>query len=287
MRKPLKGLTAVALAAVLAVGLSACDDFPIDVPTQLPTQLPDISLPPIPSLDPQPRTTVTVTADPQPAPVVTETVTGDPVPAPAVTHTVTVSPDASAPAEVTVNVTSTVTATPEPSVSPGVTVTFTPGPQDMPPVSATPGTAPWWMQLLLGVMIAALLLLWWTTAAARNKGKRRLAASREQLAWAEGELAPHVLSQPTAAQVQAAWEVSRPDVMEIDRELYNQSTTLSTQWLRSRAAQGRVVLGELIAALDAAASPDAPTDADAVRAANAQIDAARSHVRLWLAASPV
>jgi hypothetical protein len=134
----------------------------------------------------------------------------------------------------------------------------------------------------LGLIIAGLLAWWWSAAASRANGKRRLNAARTQMAWADGSLAPHVLGQASAADAQAAWEEGKPRLADLDRELYKQSTSAPSQELRTSASQGRVLLGEFTAAMDADTAPDVSDNADAVRARRARIEAARSQLRNWI-----
>lgn len=297
MRKSLKPFVAVAMGAALVTGLAACDALP---PIEIPSELPDISIPPIPTGDPVPGpiVTETVTADPAPAPIVTVTVTEDGVPGPQPTETVTAEPgpqptitvtadpdDPNPVPTVTVTVTSNVTATPSPEPSPSVTPTPMPSPEVDPPVDVEDDPTKWWPWILLGLIVAGLLAWWWSTAASRSNGKRRLAAAGAKMAWAEESLAPHVLGQASAAEELAAWQASRQTLDELDRELFTQSTSAPTQALRTAAVQGRAVLGELRAALDAETSLGAKPDADAVRASRGRVDAARAQVRAWVAAA--
>lgn len=299
MRKSLKPFVAVAMGAALVTGLAACDALP---PIEIPSELPDISIPPIPTGDPVPGpiVTETVTADPAPAPIVTVTVTEDGVPGPQPTETVTAEPgpqptitvtadpdDPNPVPTVTVTVTSNVTATPSPEPSPSITPTPTPmpSPEPEPEYDGEVSTVAYWPWILLGLIIAGLLAWWWSTAASRSNGKRRLAAAGAKMAWAEESLAPHVLGQASAAEELAAWQAGKPTLDELDRELFTQSTSAPTQALRTAAVQGRAVLGELRAALDAETSLGAKPDADAVRASRGRVDAARAQVRAWVAAA--
>lgn len=287
---------------MLALGLSACDGLPIE----LPTDTGDINLPELPTSIPIPPViTETVTADPEPQPTVTVTVTADPLPQPTVTETmkvtpapvpqptVTVTADAGAPQPqptVTVTVTATPEPTQEPSPSPSPTPSASPSATPTPTASATPEepapvqAMPWWPWLAGGIVLASLLAWWGISASNRSAARRRLETARYQVNWFESTLTPHVLSQASAADAVTAWQDGRPVVLDIDRELYAQSTQAPTLVLRKAAADGRIALAELIAALDAGTAADADADADALRALHARIDAARAKVRAWVAA---
>lgn len=289
MRRVVRAGVAVALGGALAVGLAACDGLPIELPTKtpdidipdLPTQLP---VPPTVTVtaEPAPQPTVTVTAEPAPRPTVTATatVTAEPNPQPKPTATVTADPQPQP--TVTVNVTPSpeaepsVTPSPSPSVSPSVTPTAAPEPP------AADEAMPWWPYLAGGIVLASLLAWWGIAAANRSAALKRFEAARSQVAWFEGTLAPHVLGLASAAEASDAWQEGRPLVLDIDRDLYSQSTSARSQVLRTAAGEGRIVLAELTAALDAEAVPDAPMDADALRARHARIEAARARVRAWL-----
>lgn len=287
---------------MLALGLSACDGLPIE----LPTDTGDINLPELPTSIPIPPViTETVTADPEPQPTVTVTVTADPLPQPTVTETmkvtpapvpqptVTVTADAGAPQPqptVTVTVTATPEPTQEPSPSPSPTPSASPSATPTPTASATPEepahaqAMPWWPWLAGGIVLASLLAWWGISASNRSAARRRFETARYQVNWFESTLTPHVLSQASAADAVTAWQDGRPVVLDIDRELYAQSTQAPTLVLRKAAADGRIALAELIAALDAGTAADADADADALRALHARIDAARAKVRAWVAA---
>lgn len=285
---------------MLALGLSACDGLPIE----LPTDTGDINLPELPTSIPiPPVVTETVTADPEPQPTVTVTVTADPLPQPTVTETmkvtpapvpqptVTVTADAGAPQpQPTVTVTATPEPTQEPSPSPSPTSSASPSATPTPTASATPEepapvqAMPWWPWLAGGIVLASLLAWWGISASNRSAARRRLETARYQVNWFESTLTPHVLSQASAADAVTAWQDGRPVVLDIDRELYAQSTQAPTLVLRKAAADGRIALAELIAALDAGTAADADADADALRALHARIDAARAKVRAWVAA---
>lgn len=301
-RRVARAGVAVALGGVLALGLSACDGLPIE----LPTDTGDINLPELPTSIPiPPVVTETVTADPEPQPTVTVTVTADPLPQPTVTETmkvtpapvpqptVTVTADAGAPQPqptVTVTVTATPEPTQEPSPSPSPTPSASPSATPTPTASATPEepahaqAMPWWPWLAGGIVLASLLAWWGISASNRSAARRRLETARYQVNWFESTLTPHVLSQASAADAVTAWQDGRPVVLDIDRELYAQSTQAPTLVLRKAAADGRIALAELIAALDAGTAADADADADALRALHARIDAARAKVRAWVAA---
>lgn len=78
---------ALALSIALVSGVAACDNLPeID-----PSRLPDISIPALPSGDPDPQPTETVTEEPGPAP--TETVTEEPEPEPEPSATAAPEPE--------------------------------------------------------------------------------------------------------------------------------------------------------------------------------------------------
>lgn len=299
-RRVARAGVAVALGGVLALGLSACDGLPIE----LPTDTGDINLPELPTSIPiPPVVTETVTADPEPQPTVTVTVTADPLPQPTVTETmkatpapvpqptVTVTADAGAPQpQPTVTVTATPEPTLEPSPSPSPTPSASPSATPTPTASATPEepapaqAMPWWPWLAGGIVLASLLAWWGISASNRSAARRRLETARYQVNWFESTLTPHVLSQASAADAVTAWQDGRPVVLDIDRELYAQSTQAPTLVLRKAAADGRIALAELIAALDAGTAADADADADALRALHARIDAARAKVRAWVAA---
>lgn len=299
-RRVARAGVAVALGGVLALGLSACDGLPIE----LPTDTGDINLPELPTSIPiPPVVTETVTADPEPQPTVTVTVTADPLPQPTVTETmkvtpapvpqptVTVTADAGAPQpQPTVTVTATPEPTQEPSPSPSPTPSASPSATPTPTASATPEepapaqAMPWWPWLAGGIVLASLLAWWGISASNRSAARRRLETARYQVNWFESTLTPHVLSQASAADAVTAWQDGRPVVLDIDRELYAQSTQAPTLVLRKAAADGRIALAELIAALDAGTAADADADADALRALHARIDAARAKVRAWVAA---
>lgn len=299
-RRVARAGVAVALGGVLALGLSACDGLPIE----LPTDTGDINLPELPTSIPIPPViTETVTADPEPQPTVTVTVTADPLPQPPVTETmkvtpapvpqptVTVTADAGAPQpQPTVTVTATPEPTQEPSPSPSPTPSASPSATPTPTASATPEepapvqAMPWWPWLAGGIVLASLLAWWGISASNRSAARRRLETARYQVNWFESTLTPHVLSQASAADAVTAWQDGRPVVLDIDRELYAQSTQAPTLVLRKAAADGRIALAELIAALDAGTAADADADADALRALHARIDAARAKVRAWVAA---
>lgn len=299
-RRVARAGVAVALGGVLALGLSACDGLPIE----LPTDTGDINLPELPTSIPiPPVVTETVTADPEPQPTVTVTVTADPLPQPTVTETmkvtpapvpqptVTVTADAGAPQpQPTVTVTATPEPTQEPSPSPSPTPSASPSATPTPTASATPEepapvqAMPWWPWLAGGIVLASLLAWWGISASNRSAARRRFETARYQVNWFESTLTPHVLSQASAADAVTAWQDGRPVVLDIDRELYAQSTQAPTLVLRKAAADGRIALAELIAALDAGTAADADADADALRALHARIDAARAKVRAWVAA---
>jgi len=299
-RRVARAGVAVALGGVLALGLSACDGLPIE----LPTDTGDINLPELPTSIPiPPVVTETVTADPEPQPTVTVTVTADPLPQPTVTETmkvtpapvpqptVTVTADAGAPQpQPTVTVTATPEPTQEPSPSPSPTPSASPSATPTPTASATPEepapaqAMPWWPWLAGGIVLASLLAWWGISASNRSAARRRFETARYQVNWFESTLTPHVLSQASAADAVTAWQDGRPVVLDIDRELYAQSTQAPTLVLRRAAADGRIALAELIAALDAGTAADADADADALRALHARIDAARAKVRAWVAA---
>lgn len=308
-RRGVRAGVAVAMGGALALGLSACDGLPSDLPINIPSTAPSIDWPdvdlPTGAPEPQPVVTVVVTQDPEPQPTVTETVTADPQPQPTVTQTVKVTPEPQPRPTVTVTaqpgapvpqptvtvevpVTVTPTPAPEPVVtpSPSVTASASPTPSVSPEEPGTPAEQlPWWPWLAGGIVLASLLAWWGIASSNRAAARRRFETARAQVAWFEGTLAPHVLSVATADEAAAAWQDGRGVVADIDRELYQQSVGAPTQVLRTAAAEGRLALGELMAALDAEAVPDAPMDADALRARHARVDAARARVRGWIGAN--
>jgi len=297
-----------AVWAALGVGvvltLSACDALP-DLPqVSLPdVSLPQLSLPPVDvptvtqtvTAPAEPAPTVTVTAAPGPVPTITVTQAPGPVPTVTVTQAPGAAPTVTVPAEagpvVTPPVvTQTVTATPQPTASASPQVS--PSASAVPPsatASAAPGDAApthrgWgvWPALIAVVLALTLAVVWGRTASRRRAWIHRLDELRGVVSWLEGTVVPQLVSDADPAHAQAQWTQARTHAVDTEHGLYALHGEASIPAHAALATQGLRALQAITAALDEECSVDAPTDADAVRARRAGLEAARTQVREWM-----
>ncbi len=302
MRSITKSAWGVAIVAGLAVGVAGCDSFPLPDVSLPDVSLPVISIPPLPEgTDPAPTVTVevTVTADPAPAPTVTETVTADPgqpAPAPTVTETVTAEPGQPAPAPtvtepaapvptVTVTVLAEPSASAEPSPSVTPSVSATPSATASPEVPDEDGGVGWWPWLLGGLLALVLAVIWTVGASRRRAWESRLDETRGVVSWLEGTVVPQLLSDPDAGHAVAQWEQARPHTLRAERSLYDLHGEARKPLHATQATDGLHAVQALTAAVDAEFVADAASDAESVRTRRAALEAARSQVREWLAAT--
>jgi hypothetical protein len=140
--------------------------------------------------------------------------------------------------------------------------------------------------VLLGATVAALLIVWARTAYVRRAWDKRLTATRADVEWFEGPLAAHVFAQPTPEDADVAWQAGRPQVVDIERALYDLHGDAKTATRAAKAADGQRAVRELTAAFDADTSSTLGHDDEAsLRAGRAAVEAARAQVRAWLAAT--
>ncbi len=195
----------------------------------------------------------------------------------------------------------TASAAPQPTE----TVTEDPGPQPTQTVTESPEPVPsatddggliediaagiepwmWWVIGLAALAILTLLIVWGRARAVRSAWDRRLRHARAELSWFEDSLVPQILAKPTAAEAAALWEAATPRVLETDSALHALSEDFPSKARGASAARGLQALRVLAAAVAEETSTQAGTDADALRARRAQLDAARHAVRTWIARS--
>jgi len=141
----------------------------------------------------------------------------------------------------------------------------------------------WWPWVLAAVVLVTVVIVWARWLAKRRAWDRRLAAAKAELAWVEDSLVPQVLAKPTAAEAAAQWQSARPRLLDLDRELHELGETAPSDDRRDDADKGLEALRGLAEAVDAEASTQASTTADALRARRAEVDAARARAREWIA----
>ena len=243
MRKAVRAGVSLALGAALVTGIAACDQLPdID-----PSRLPDISIPSLPSGEPEPQPTETVTEDPGPSP--TETVTEAPEPEK--------------------------TSEPEPSPTPTATADA---------AEASEEGVTWWPWLLLAIPLLGLLIWWWVVAAKRRAWNRRLEAAATELSWFEDSLVPQILGKTSGAEAASTWQAAKPRIIDLDRRLHELEEDAPSDARSARAAHGLAATRGLVAAIDEETSTQPGVDADQLRARRAAVDAARTQARSWVAA---
>ncbi|WP_062465488.1 hypothetical protein [Demequina maris] len=179
--------------------------------------------------------------------------------------------------------TETVTEAP----APAETVTEEPAPSPSAEPDAAEEVEPfvWWPWAIAVAVLLVMLIVWWRWLAKRRAWDKRLEAARSELAWVEDSLVAQVLAKPTGAEAAAQWDAARPRVMDLDRELHELGEDAPSDERRGDAGQGLEVLRGLVVAVDAEASTQADTSADALRARRAELDAARAQVRTWIGAA--
>ena len=126
---------------------------------------------------------------------------------------------------------------------------------------------------MAALAIAGVLIL--RHRAALNAWNSELLATITDLRWVEDQLIPGMLAAHTAAEYTQAWTDGRPRLVAADQQLFALAGRTS-DWTKSASlSRLRTAIAGLTRAVDVEAS-SASTDPEALRAARADVEGARS-----------
>ena len=279
-----RSVAAVVALAVVAL-ISGCGEdgpslpaLPTELPTEVPTEVPTVD---VPSPDVTAGLPTLPTRSPRP--------TDDPVGPTEEPEQPTEEP--TQPTEQPAPPPTTAAPVVPPTQEPVPTEESEPTP-DTPTPTATDATAataqeegiPWWVWLLAALLLAAVVALlvgWNRRRAALTAWDGRLTAAVGELRWVEGSLVPAVLRAGTVAEATAVWAAGRPRVLAIDEELFSLASSAPDDERRVRAS----LLRERLAVLTSAVDADTATDAEGLRARRGAIEQARADLLAALEAA--
>ena len=255
---------AAALAAALCVlGLAACGGG--SAPGAGVSPRPSLSLP-APSGTPgagRPQPTApaeTAPAEPTAAPT-------RPATAPPATEPPATAPPATAPP-----------ATAPPATAPPATAPVATAPPATAAPSSTSGSiSPWWWLLVAAIVVGLAVggVLLWRRRSARRSWSEQLGQVTTELRWANDQLIPGMLAAHTAGEFRQSWSDGRPRLVAADQQLYALARSAPEETRAASIGELRTAMAGLMSAVDGEAGLTS-TDPDALRAARADVERARS-----------
>jgi hypothetical protein len=152
----------------------------------------------------------------------------------------------------------------------------------VPPATAAPATSstsisPWWWLLVAAIVVGLGVggALLWRRRSARRNWAGELGKVTTELRWANEQLVPSMLTARTAGEFGQAWAAGRPRLVAADQQLYGLARRAPDGSEAAAVGELRSAMAGLMGAIDGEAGLTS-TDPEALRAARAEVERARS-----------